>query len=129
MQWSDISFTPSSRVLRQFAALVLIVFGGLAVWYGVVRGQVGLKPPCGGRVPAVPLGIRPRHVAEERPERLGAATASGAEGFELREAELRSGLSGGKYQSLDGALDAGDLVGPEIVDDVAGLRRHQDRSM
>ena len=33
---------------------------------------------------------------------------------------LRSGLSGGKYQrvapaALDGALDAGDLVGPEIV--------------
>ena len=47
---------------------------------------------------------------------------------------LRSGLEGGKYQrvapaALDGASDAGDLVGPESVgnDDVAGLQgRHQD---
>ena len=77
-------------------------------------------------------------LAEERPERLGAATASGAgEGLELREAEL-DGIEvravgwqvpecgpGG----LEGPLDAGDLVGPEIVgnDDVAGLQgRHQD---
>ena len=47
---------------------------------------------------------------------------------------LRSGLSGGYVPEggpggLEGALDAGDLVGPEIVghDDVAGLQgRHQD---
>ena len=77
-------------------------------------------------------------LAEERPERLGAATASGAnEGLELREAELDGievrargwpGPKGGPG-SLDGALDAGDLVGPESVgnDDVAGLQgRHQD---
>ena len=77
-------------------------------------------------------------LAEERPERLGAATASGAnEGLELREAELDGievravgwpGPEGGPG-SLDGALDAGDLVGPESVgnDDVAGLQgRHQD---
>ena len=64
MQWSDISFTPSSRVLRQFAALVLIVFGGLAVWYGVVRGQVGLATAF-ALVAAVigPLGlIAPRAI-------------------------------------------------------------------
>ncbi len=42
MQWSDISFAPTSRVLRQFAALVLVVFGGLAAWYGVAREQPGL---------------------------------------------------------------------------------------
>ena len=47
MQWSDISFTPSSRVLRQFAALVLVVFGGLAVWYGFVRDQSGLASVFG----------------------------------------------------------------------------------
>ena len=61
-------------------------------------------------------------LAEERPERLGAATASGAnEGLELREAAL-DGIEvravgwqvpecgpGG----LEGPLDAGDLVGPE----------------
>ena len=77
-------------------------------------------------------------LAEERPERLGAATASGAnEGLELREAELDGievraigwQVPEGGPGSLDGALDAGDLVGPEIVgnDDVAGLQgRHQD---
>ncbi len=77
-------------------------------------------------------------LAEERPERLGAATASGAnEGLELREAELDGievravgwPVPEGGPGGLDGALDAGDLVGPEIVghDDVAGLQgRHQD---
>ena len=75
---------------------------------------------------------------EERPERLAAATACGAnEGLELREAELDGievrargwQVPEGGPCSLDGALDAGDLVGPEIVgnDDVAGLQgRHQD---
>ena len=75
---------------------------------------------------------------EERPERLGAATACGAnEGLELREAELDGievravgwQVPEGGPGSLDGALDAGHLVGPEIVgtDDVAGLQgRHQD---
>ena len=72
-------------------------------------------------------------LAEERPERLGAATASGAnEGLELREAELDGmevraigwQVPEGGPGSLDGALDAGDLVGPESVgnDDVAGRR-------
>ena len=77
-------------------------------------------------------------LAEERPERLGAATASGAnEGRELREAELDGievravgwHVPEGGPGGLEGALDAGDLVGPEIVghDDVAGLQgRHQD---
>ena len=77
-------------------------------------------------------------LAEERPERLGAATASGAnEGLELREAELDGievravgwQVPEGGPGGLDGALDAGDLVGPESVgnDDVAGLQgRHQD---
>ena len=75
---------------------------------------------------------------EERPERLAAATACGAnEGLELREAaldgmEVRAigwQVPEGGPGSLDGALDAGDLVGPEIVgdDDVAGVQgRHQD---
>ena len=72
-------------------------------------------------------------LAEERPERLGAAAASGAnEGLELREAELDGievravgwQVPEGGPGGLDGALDAGDLVGPEIVghDDVAGGR-------
>jgi hypothetical protein len=37
MKWSDISFTPSSRKLRQFAGLALVVFGGLAIWNGFIR--------------------------------------------------------------------------------------------
>ena len=75
---------------------------------------------------------------EERPARLAAATACGAnEGLELREAELDGSevraigwqVPEGGPGGLEGALDAGDLVGPEIVgdDNVAGLQgRHQD---
>ena len=86
-------------------------------------------------------------LAEERPERLGAATARGAnKGLELREAELDGievraigwqvpeGGPGGLDSppdagDLDSPPDAGDLVGPEVVgnDDVAWLQsRHQD---
>ena len=59
-------------------------------------------------------------LAEERPERLGAATASGAtEGLELREAELDGievravgwHVPEGGPGGLEGPLDAGDLVG------------------
>ena len=75
---------------------------------------------------------------KERPERLGAATASGAnEGLELREAELDGievraigwQVPEGGPGGLDSPPDAGDLVGPEVVgnDDVAWLQsRHQD---
>ena len=75
---------------------------------------------------------------EERPERLAAATACGAnEGLELREAELDGievraigwQVPEGGPGGLDSPPDAGDLVGPEIVgnDDVAWLQsRHQD---
>ncbi len=58
MQWSEVSFTPSSRVLRQFAALFLVVFGGLAAWYGVVRDEPRLATFF-GIVAAVigPLGL------------------------------------------------------------------------
>jgi hypothetical protein len=34
MQWSDISFAPRSRTLRQFAGLWLLCFAGLACWEG-----------------------------------------------------------------------------------------------
>ena len=64
MLWSDVSFTPSSRVLRQFSALVLVVFGGLAVWYGVVRDQAGSAMVLGAVAAVVgPLGlIAPRAI-------------------------------------------------------------------
>ncbi|HEY2155975.1 MAG TPA: SxtJ family membrane protein [Isosphaeraceae bacterium] len=42
MRWSDIPFSPSSRMLRQFAGLWLAFFGGFAVWQGIVRGRVGV---------------------------------------------------------------------------------------
>jgi hypothetical protein len=42
MQWSEISWTPSSRTLRQFAALWLLALGGLACWHGLVRGHAML---------------------------------------------------------------------------------------
>ena len=34
MLWSDVVKRPSDRMLRQFAVLCLIVFGGVAAWHG-----------------------------------------------------------------------------------------------
>jgi hypothetical protein len=42
MRWSDIPFSPSSRMLRQFAGLWLVFFVGFAAWQGIVRGRVGV---------------------------------------------------------------------------------------
>jgi hypothetical protein len=39
MQWSDIPFDPSRKMLRQFAALWIAFFGGFALWQGLVRGH------------------------------------------------------------------------------------------
>jgi hypothetical protein len=39
MQWSDVPFDPSRKTLRQFAGLSLVIFGGMAVWQGLVRGH------------------------------------------------------------------------------------------
>ena len=58
MQWSDVSFTPTSRVLRQFALLVLVVFGSLAAWYGIVRDEPGLATGFGVAAAVIgPLGL------------------------------------------------------------------------
>jgi hypothetical protein len=60
MQWSDIPRSPSRRVLRQFAGLWIVVFGGLAVrqwfsgsdhavWLGLLAvtvGAAGLARPA-----------------------------------------------------------------------------------
>jgi hypothetical protein len=79
MQWSDISFTPENRTLRQFAALWIAVFGAMAIWQGLARshplagailglaattiGPLGLvKPQCirpiyvGWMIVAFPIG-------------------------------------------------------------------------
>jgi hypothetical protein len=39
MQWSDIPFDPPRKVLRQFAGLWLVFFGGMALWEGLVKGH------------------------------------------------------------------------------------------
>ncbi|MEZ5316502.1 MAG: SxtJ family membrane protein [Vicinamibacterales bacterium] len=41
MQWSDVTKIPTPRVLRQFAGLSLVVFGGLAAWR-VAQGRTDL---------------------------------------------------------------------------------------
>ncbi len=40
MNWSDISFGPSSRTLRQFAAIGAIFFGGLTIWQAGFRSHL-----------------------------------------------------------------------------------------
>jgi len=42
MRWSDIQFDPPRKTLRQFAALWLIFFGGMALWQALVRERAGL---------------------------------------------------------------------------------------
>jgi Saxitoxin biosynthesis operon protein SxtJ len=42
MQWSDIPFRPDRRTLRQFAALWLIFFLGMALFQAFVRGRMNL---------------------------------------------------------------------------------------
>jgi hypothetical protein len=42
MQWSDISFKPANRVLRQFAGFWILFLGGLACWHGFLRGNTWL---------------------------------------------------------------------------------------
>lgn len=42
MQWSDIAFAPPARMLRQFAGLWILFFGGLACWQGIVSGNTTL---------------------------------------------------------------------------------------
>jgi hypothetical protein len=39
VQWSDITFTPPTRTLRQFAGLSLVIFGLAACFQGVIRHQ------------------------------------------------------------------------------------------
>jgi hypothetical protein len=41
MRWSDIQFDPPRKVLRQFAGLWLVFFGGWALWEILGRGRTG----------------------------------------------------------------------------------------
>jgi hypothetical protein len=79
MQWSDVTKAPSPKMLRQFARLWLIVFGGMAAWRvwsgqadgwsqalavaAVVVGGIGLVRPMairaiytGWMIAAFPIG-------------------------------------------------------------------------
>jgi hypothetical protein len=58
MRWSDIPFDPPRATLRQFAGLWLVFFGGLALWQGLVRGQIGLAAICAVLALTIgPLGL------------------------------------------------------------------------
>jgi hypothetical protein len=64
MRWSDLRFSPSDRELRQFAALWIVFFGGLAAWRGFAKGDDRLAWLLGGLAGVVGLlGLwRPRLV-------------------------------------------------------------------
>ena len=55
MRWSDIQFDPPLKVLRQFAGLWLIIFGGLALWEILKQGRIGF----GGILAVLALTIGP----------------------------------------------------------------------
>jgi hypothetical protein len=55
MQWSDISFAPATRTLRQFAALWLVFFGALACVQEFKYGRPALALALG--VLAVTIGL------------------------------------------------------------------------
>ena len=86
MQWSDLPLNPTLRTLRQFAALWILFFGGIAAWEGLVRqrpaaalallalsltvGPLGLWRPnlvrpiyVGWLVAAFPIGWTVSHVS------------------------------------------------------------------
>jgi hypothetical protein len=47
MRWSDIQFDPPLKMLRQFAALWLVIFGAMAIWQILVRGHTVLGTVIG----------------------------------------------------------------------------------
>jgi len=46
MQWSDIPRHPPPSRLRQFAALWIVFFGGLAAWQGLWHGRTAVAIAC-----------------------------------------------------------------------------------
>ena len=62
MRWSDIQFDPPLKVLRQFAGLWLIIFGGLALWEILRQGRIGF----GGILAVLALTIGPIGVNSPR---------------------------------------------------------------
>jgi hypothetical protein len=64
MRWSDIAFAPSSRILRQFAGLWLVVFMGLACWHGLwrQRPELGLGLAGLAAVVGLPGLLKPQSI-------------------------------------------------------------------
>jgi hypothetical protein len=75
MKWSDIDFDPPEKMLRQFAALCLVVLVGLAVWRFVGRGDRVWAAVLGAAGLGVGVAglVRPRNV---RPVFVGAMVAA-----------------------------------------------------
>ena len=70
MQWSDIKFDPSRKMLRDFGWLCLAFFGGIALYQGLYRGHataglvLGAIALAGGLLALVaPSWLRPVYVA------------------------------------------------------------------
>ena len=70
MQWSDVIKPPSDRMLRQFAGLSLVIFGGIAAWRayngtvdGWTIGWAAAAVLIGGIGLVAPRAIRPVYQA------------------------------------------------------------------
>jgi hypothetical protein len=58
MQWSDISFAPTSRTLRQFAGIWVVFFGAMACWQAFACDRTTLGIFLGALAVVVgPLGL------------------------------------------------------------------------
>lgn len=64
MRWADLPRNPSVKVLRQFAGLWIVFFGGLAYWHGVVHARPAVGIVLASLAVTVgPLGLaRPKAV-------------------------------------------------------------------
>jgi hypothetical protein len=64
MEWSECFRVPSSRTLRQFAGIWLVVFGGLACWHGVwqQRPVIGLLLMSLALAVGLPGAIKPQTI-------------------------------------------------------------------
>lgn len=70
MQWSDIKFDPSRKLLREFGLLCLAFFGAIGLYQGLYRGHaaagliLGAIAIAGGLLGLLaPMALRPVYVA------------------------------------------------------------------
>ena len=58
MRWSDLPFNPSRRTLRQFAALWILLFGGLGGWHWLIGHDTGTATWMGVAAAIIgPIGL------------------------------------------------------------------------